>query len=77
MSFLTEYALLIAVALPAVAIVGLNLWLALNGERGTLMLPSSGNYEIPALPALVMGAAAKARAIRTVAANDEFVREAA
>lgn len=36
-----EYALLIAVAIPVLAIVGLNVFLWFGGERGTLLLPSA------------------------------------
>ena len=39
-----EVALLIAVAVPVCAVVGLNLWLFVFGERGTLMLPQLGRF---------------------------------
>lgn len=39
--FMQEYGLLIAVALPPTVIVCMNVYLALTGERGTLLLPSS------------------------------------
>ena len=39
MGFFEEYALLIAVALPAGIVAGMNLLLYLAGERGTLLLP--------------------------------------
>lgn len=45
MEYFREYALLIAVAVPVVAIIGLNLFLALMGERGTLLLPSSPSMD--------------------------------
>jgi hypothetical protein len=34
---------LVAFAFPVVAIAALNLYLALDGERGTLLLPSFGS----------------------------------
>jgi hypothetical protein len=40
MSLTHEYALLIAIALPVIVVVALNAWLALNGERDTLLLPA-------------------------------------
>ena len=40
MNFVQEYALLIAVASPVAVIVGIQVWLHMNGERGTLLLPS-------------------------------------
>ncbi len=39
MNTLNEYALLVAVAVPVLAIAGLNAFLWIGGERGTLMLP--------------------------------------
>ncbi len=39
MTFIQEYSLLIAVALPLVTIVAANVMLAASGERGTLLLP--------------------------------------
>lgn len=39
-----EIALLVAVALPVAAIVALNLWLFVFGERGTLLLPHLGRF---------------------------------
>jgi len=39
-----EIALLLAVAVPAAAIAGLNIWLFAWGERGTLLLPAVGGY---------------------------------
>jgi hypothetical protein len=39
-----EAALLIAVAIPVAAVAGLNLWLLVSGERGTLLLPHLGRF---------------------------------
>lgn len=33
---------LVAFASPVLALVALNVWLALGGERGTLLLPTAG-----------------------------------
>jgi hypothetical protein len=37
-----EYALLAVVAIPFLAVVGLNVYLWWEGESGTLLMPSSG-----------------------------------
>jgi hypothetical protein len=44
MNFFNEYALLFAVALPVVAIVGIQVFLFIAGERGTGLLPGMGKY---------------------------------
>ena len=44
MNFFNEYALLVAVSLPVVVIVGLQLVLFLAGERGTGILPGVSRY---------------------------------
>ena len=83
MSMIQEYALLIAVAIPVLAVVGLNAFLWLGGERGTLLLPS-----LAAFPSMEGGDAAVrvdgvtasstgGGASRVAAANDEHAREAA
>ena len=41
MNFIHEYALLAAVLAPVAVIVAMNVWLALAGERGTLLLPDA------------------------------------
>jgi predicted small lipoprotein YifL len=41
MNYLNEFALLFAVATPLVVLFSMNVFLMLEGERGTLMLPSS------------------------------------
>ena len=41
MNFINEFALLFAVATPLVVLFAMNVFLMLEGERGTLMLPSS------------------------------------
>ena len=45
MNFLVEnYAPLAAFAMPVLVLAGMNLLLALGGERGTLLLPSAGPW---------------------------------
>ena len=77
--------LLFAISAPVAAIAALQVWLALNGERGTLLLPSLGRFESTSCSTLVLSAAAAAKARaraeekahRLDAANEEFVHEAA
>jgi hypothetical protein len=52
MNYAHEYALLAAVAIPFLAIVGINVYLWWGGERGTLLIPSS-----PTLPSVMSAAA--------------------
>ncbi|HQZ46723.1 MAG TPA: hypothetical protein PK042_11440 [Usitatibacteraceae bacterium] len=40
--FIENYAQLFAIAAPILTLAAMNLFLALGGERGTLLLPSSG-----------------------------------
>ena len=56
MNFIQEYALLIAVATPVSVIVGIQVWLFMTGERGTLLLPSLRRF-----PSVDIAEAAKAR----------------
>ncbi|APV49036.1 hypothetical protein BWI17_04665 [Betaproteobacteria bacterium GR16-43] len=77
--------LLFAITAPVAAVAALHVWLALNGERGSLLLPHLGAIESTSSPACVLGAIVKAdarvraeEAARTAeAANDESAREAA
>ena len=82
MNYVHEYAQIAAVAIPCLAIVAMNVYLWLGGERGTLVMPS---FEaLPSLvrpeqlraPAPIMTAAQQAMA-KAVPANDVQVREAA
>ena len=83
MDFINEYALLFAVAAPVVAIVGLNVFLAVTGERGTLLLP--GSMSFPSIEAAkvatqcVLPETTSARTMESLpaAANDERERQAA
>ncbi len=81
----SSLSLLFAVCVPVLVIAGLHAWLALNGERGTLLLPDTGPYESKSSPVLVLmamaAASARARAEANArlleAANDETIHEAA
>ena len=44
MTIFQEYALLIAVAIPVLALVGLNVILWFGGERGTLLMPTARDH---------------------------------
>jgi len=78
-----EFALLAVVAIPFLAIVGLNVYLWWGGERGTLLMPSFrelpkvlDGYEVAEQP-MAVGYEAAPVAIAAVPANDARVREAA
>lgn len=78
MSFMNEYALLVAVALPVVAIVGIQVFLFIGGERATLLLPGFNRYPSIDIGAKVdMKPMAVATAALGEATNDVMEREAA
>ena len=74
-----EYALLFAIAVPLLAIIGLNLFLHIGGERGAGLLPSSRPFPVEDMDATVPAPALPAlpAAPTTAAANDETERQAA
>ena len=83
MEMFNEYALLIAVAAPVVALVAIQVSLYAAGERNTLLMPGLAAYPsiamasrhnpvAPAAPVLV-----EAKAPVTAAANDALERQAA
>jgi len=79
MSFFTEYALLVAVALPVVTILAIQAFLFACGERGTLLVP--GPVRHPSMERAgdtrrAMPAATNAT-VATESSNDEIEREAA
>lgn len=78
MNLIHEYSLLIAIALPVLAIVVLNLFLALTGERHTLLLPVPMSFA-PVTSEVRVMRKESARAIDTAAdsANDERELQAA
>ena len=89
MNFFQEYALLFAVAIPFLVIVGLNIYLWWEGESGTMLLPSLKGF--PAVEmieraqeeqpigyeAAPVVASAEPAMTEAVPANDVHVREAA
>ena len=62
MNLIHEYGLLITVALPVAVVLAMNAWLALKGERDTLLLPAPRAY--PSLPVDAEGSA-PAKAVPT------------
>jgi hypothetical protein len=85
MNFVNEYALLAAVALPVVAIVGIQVYLFLNGERDTLLVPGLNNYpsiaydkeEAGRIPLQVVPATFRHTAATAEPSNEEMERQAA
>lgn len=75
--FIENYAQLFAVAAPVVTLAVMNLLLALGGERGTLLLPSTGPLEAIRRAANRVPAAAPAPAAAEAPANDPDFRRAA
>lgn len=81
----SSLSLLVAITVPVAAVAALHVWLALNGERGTLLLPATGEFDLRTCPACVLGAMVKAAAAARLAripaslepANDESFREVA
>jgi hypothetical protein len=78
MNFISEYSLLVAIALPVLAVVGLNLFLAFTGERHTLLLPIPMSFEAVGGEVMVIREEG-ARQIDTTRdpANEELARLAA
>jgi len=84
MNFVNEYALLFAVALPVVAIVGIQVYLFVSGERDTLLVPGLNRYPSveygkdagPVAMQVVPAAFSKA-ATTTEPSNDEMERQTA
>jgi hypothetical protein len=59
--FLEQYALAGAIGLPIVLVAAANVYLALTGERGTLLLPGPSRFEAtPADPGTAAVGAEKA-----------------
>jgi hypothetical protein len=83
MNFVNEYALLFAVALPVVAIVGIQVYLFVSGERDTLLIPGMNRYPSVEYGKVAISAAvqvAPATSSKTTVAepsNDEMERQAA
>ncbi len=49
--FIENYAQFFVIAAPLLTLAAMNLMLALGGERGTLLLPSTGPFEPARRPA--------------------------
>ena len=81
MNFVNEYALLFAVAIPVVAVIGINMFLAMKGEKGTLLLPALRPFPSIAIEKTVEVAPAAAATTVTATAkapaNEERMLEAA
>jgi hypothetical protein len=79
MNFIIEnYAQLFAIAVPVLTLAGLNLFLALGGERGTLLLPSAALFEMASRPAAANAVPANVPAeLPKAPANDPDFRRAA
>ena len=70
MNFVNEYALLFAVALPVVAIVGIQVYLFACGERGTLLVPGLNAY-----PSIEYGKQATATQVAPATSSDAAIAE--
>ena len=67
-----EFALLFAVALPVVVLVGINAYLWLNGETETLLFPSLKAYpSIDTTPRAIDETPAETGVASEAAANEE------
>jgi hypothetical protein len=69
---------LVAFASPVLALAALNLYLALDGERGTLLLPSAGSRRPASGPRAesVLPAAFARRPSGSPANDPDFIRAA-
>jgi hypothetical protein len=76
MNLFIENAQLIAVAVPVLTLVAMNLLLALGGERGTLLLPSAGPFEAARRAANAVPAATARERAETPANDPDFRRAA-
>ena len=74
--FIENYAQLFAIAAPVLTLAGMNLFLALGGERGTLLLPTGGLFERIARAANTMPAATVPAAPQPCANDADFRRAA-
>jgi len=75
--FIESYAQLFAIAAPLLTLAAMNLLLALGGERGTLLLPSTGPFEAMRRAANRVPAATTTPAAAEAPANDPDFRCAA
>ena len=83
MNFVNEYALLFAVAIPVVAIVGIQVYLYACGERGTLLVPGLNSYpsieygRTEAAAATQVAPASFSETVSAEPSNDEMERQVA
>ena len=79
MNVITEYAPLLAAAAPVLMIAVINVCLALQGERDTLLFPALRRYSTATTPAELnrLPSTETVRAACVEPANDEIVPEAA
>ena len=81
MNFVNQYALLFAVAIPVVAIVGIQVYLFLCGERDTLLVPGLNRYPSVAYkdttPRQVVPPTFSESAATAEPSNEEMERQAA
>ena len=79
MTFMNEYGLLVAVALPVVTLFALQVALLATGERGTALFPTLGDYpSIASVKPQPVMPQQQSKAVSAVAAsNDEIERIAA
>ena len=76
MNTIVEYAPLIALLSPVLVLAGLNVWLKVKGEEGTLLFPSRRPYPTVALPQLARPVAAEEAEVEDQVMEPEY-REAA
>ncbi|MBL0141960.1 MAG: hypothetical protein IPP91_07755 [Betaproteobacteria bacterium] len=74
--FIENYAQLFAIASPILMLAGMNLFLALGGERGTLLLPSAGPFEMTRRAANTVPQATASARPKTPANDPDFRRVA-
>jgi hypothetical protein len=77
MNVIHEYALLFAIAVPLLAVIGLNLALYLGGERGAGLFPSSRPFPVEEIDMDATVRAPAPHVAPATAANDEGERRAA
>ena len=77
MNALLEYAPLAALLSPVFVIAGLNAWLALKGEEGTLLMPSRRPLPALTLPPMVRKAPAMEPELEDQVVVEPEYREAA
>ena len=81
MNAIHDYALLFAIAVPLVAVIGLNIFLYVGGERGAGLFPSSRPFPVEDLdatqPAPAYTVTSEVTTSGATAANDEVERRVA